>query len=364
MAIGDEITHFSPKDSEIFYGTGEDIAAYIVFINLSGREKQDYKQIILDNGKVNPDRLPKGKFQTLYEKAMGNGFWLGNNQHIPGKNTGYAINQYNEFMGKYSSKGPNTQILSVTKKSSTVAINEQRYVQNVQGNANAKDFGDMVRRDNVLHMSTDDPSLDKAGMKGLTAMVNNLAIRRSCKYGLEYFTARQGVVHYCLDRIDNATAADGKAIMLGNGANKYTICNSELRFLFRNWSQFRRKAFATVNAQGFIRYAQIRFYREFKEVRALWEDPQTVDAWIPYAKHLAAKTIIVLQAMLDKGVKELPTTNTLIEPRITHIRRQIVDRNDRSVITSFHNIIDYHAIERFKTTYQVTGTTRHAQFYQ
>jgi len=362
MALGDEITYFNTTASEIFYGTGEDIAAYILFINLKGQEKQHYKQIILDKGKVNPDKLPQGKFKTLYEKAMGNGFRLGSNQ-IPGKNTGYAINQYNEFMGKYSRQGPNTQILSVPKKQSDVAINQQLYNQNVQGNPKAKHFGDMVQAEDILEMSTDDPSLGKAGMNGLTAMVNNLAIRRSCKYGLEYFTARQGVVHYCLDRIDNATAAEGKGIVLGNGANKYTICNSELRFLFRNWAQFRRKAFTTANAQGFTRYAQIRFYRGFKEVRPLWEDPMTADAWIPYAKHLAAKTIIVLQRMLDQGVRELPHTHILIEPRINHITRAIVGRNDRSVIASFHTIIDYHAIEQFKTAYHVTGTKRHAQFY-
>ncbi len=360
MAIGDEIKYFDTNANQIFYGTGEDIAAYIVFINLKDQDKQHYKRIILDNGKVKPDGLKNNRFfDALYKRAFGQEFTY-KGRTIAGKNKGYAINQYNEFMGSYATNN-NTQIYTVNK--ATVVRNDKQYNQNIQGKPKARAFGDQVIR-NIPAISVNDPSLEKAGMAGITAMVNNLAIRRSCKYGLEYFTARQGVVHYCLDRINNVTAADGKAIVLDNGANKYTICNSELRFLFRNWAQFRRKVFTTANAQGFTRYAQIRFYRGFKEVMALWEDPLTATAWISYAKHLTGKTIAVLEKLLQAGMKELPNTHILIEPRIKYLQRAIINRNDRSAITFFHNLIDYHLIEHLKTEHKIDTGARHAQFYK
>lgn len=89
-----------------------------------------------------------------------------------------------------------------------------------------------------------------------------LAIRRSCKFGIEYVCGTTGPIkiHFILDTIDLkqvTTKSKNKEGVLG-------ITGSELRYLYRNWDELKKKN-------------KVLFYLKEYEVPAPWENKQ-VDA--------------------------------------------------------------------------------------
>ena len=116
-----------------------------------------------------------------------------------------------------------------------------------------------------------------------------LAIRRACKYGIDYFllqSPRDFVgsnkaklngaprLHYVLDEITSASVATSEEFKLSifkDDRKGKPITTSELRYLFRTW-----------HANKKLHGTRILFYRDQKIVDPLWvTDPAP---WIPYAR--------------------------------------------------------------------------------
>ncbi|HEX6368899.1 MAG TPA: hypothetical protein VF006_08200 [Longimicrobium sp.] len=96
------------------------------------------------------------------------------------------------------------------------------------------------------------------------------AIRRACKFGIEYITSLQGgaKIHYILDGIAMDEVVNKKARALWVGTVGVPITTSELRYLFRKWWRYK-------DTQRVI------FYRDGMSTRAPWlEEPAK---WLPYA---------------------------------------------------------------------------------
>lgn len=123
----------------------------------------------------------------------------------------------------------------------------------------------------------------------LKEMEYYLAIRRSCKYGLEYVcmtTASTVQIHFALDGID-IRKITGKELDTGRSY----ITGSELRFAYRKWADFKGTG-------------KILFYIEGTVVSAPWEAKTPEDAalagkvpgyanealWQDYERTRAAKT--------------------------------------------------------------------------
>lgn len=88
----------------------------------------------------------------------------------------------------------------------------------------------------------------------------DVAIRRSCKYGVFYFThVKQATLHYILDEMDIGTIV-GKKMLINDTtqAAKVPICTSELRYIFRHWNQ--------------IRDGSLKFYDGYQQCGAPWAD--------------------------------------------------------------------------------------------
>lgn len=104
-----------------------------------------------------------------------------------------------------------------------------------------------------------------------------LAIRRACKFGMEYVMAfKSGRIHYILDKIAMQEVLNKHVRTLGNGSTGVPITTSELRFLFRNWHWFRGKLGNT-----------LIFWDQDAIVNPPWcKEPEL---WISYAHYLLSK---------------------------------------------------------------------------
>ncbi len=156
----------------------------------------------------------------------------------------------------------------------------------------------------------DDPSSDKlktALLKGrdnvnqstdpadVAAAAKELAIRRSCKFGIEYvLKLDKAMIHYVLDGMDMLKVAqkdwfDKTIPRMGASISfrKISICTTELRYLFRNWGR--------IGPTG-----RVKFYYNYTEIVPPWTDDffKATKQWADYAKHLAEKHLATRNATI------------------------------------------------------------------
>ncbi len=102
----------------------------------------------------------------------------------------------------------------------------------------------------------------------------DVCIRRSCKYGVFYFThIKSATLHYILDEMDIATIVDKKMLVNDStNAEKVPICTSELRYIFRHWNGLKDKS--------------LLFYDQYQTCGAPWADVKWQnhrEGWADYA---------------------------------------------------------------------------------
>lgn len=128
--------------------------------------------------------------------------------------------------------------------------------------------------------------------RAIRAAAKELAIRRSCKFGIEFAAGSGGskaIIHYILDGMESTMKKVAqkelfdKEINLKGGNKlafkKIPICTSELRFIFRNWQRFGHTG-------------NVKFYHKLEWVLPPWEDEfwQSLDEWAEYAAHRVDKS--------------------------------------------------------------------------
>lgn len=105
----------------------------------------------------------------------------------------------------------------------------------------------------------------------------DVAIRRSCKYGVFYFThVKHSTLHYILDEMDIGTIVDKD--MLKNdstNAKKVPICTSELRYIFRHWNQ--------------LKDGTLVFYDRYQRCGAPWADQKWQAHRVGWADYAIAR---------------------------------------------------------------------------
>lgn len=108
----------------------------------------------------------------------------------------------------------------------------------------------------------------------------DVCIRRSCKYGVFYFThVKSATLHYILDEMDMNTIVNKTMLMNETaGGKKVPICTSELRYMFRHWNSLKDKS--------------VLFYDGYRTCEAPWYDTRwksTRADWADYAIARVAK---------------------------------------------------------------------------
>ncbi|HUA86230.1 MAG TPA: hypothetical protein VMB85_20380 [Bryobacteraceae bacterium] len=120
----------------------------------------------------------------------------------------------------------------------------------------------------------------------IAAAAKELAIRRSCKFGIEYvLKLDKAMIHYVLDEMNMLKVAQkdwfDKTIPKTGASvsfRKISICTTELRYLFRNWGRIGPTD-------------RVKFYYNFSAIVPPWTDDffKATKQWADYAKHLAEK---------------------------------------------------------------------------
>jgi len=142
---------------------------------------------------------------------------------------------------------------------------------------------------------------DKISEDDQRAAAKELAIRRSCKFGIEYvLTLDKGAtIHYVMDGMDMLKVAQkdwfDKTIPKSGAAIKFrkiSICTTELRYLFRNWGRISKTG-------------RVKFYHNFIHINPPWTQDffKSTRQWADYAKHLVEKKL----ADKKKSIVELHT---------------------------------------------------------
>jgi hypothetical protein len=131
----------------------------------------------------------------------------------------------------------------------------------------------------------------------------DVCIRRSCKFGIHYFTGiKKARLHYILDGMDIGTIVD-KSMMKNESTNKkkVPICTSEVRYIFRHWNA--------------LRDGSVCFYLDFQMCEPPWED--------------------------DKWKKHLPDWARYAESRVAKYRRRILaGMNNLAILNRFDDCVD------------------------
>lgn len=164
---------------------------------------------------------------------------------------------------------------------------------------------------------------ESGNARSLDSVLQDLTIRRMCKF-LIYDSIGQGKgVAYLLDDID----LDRVAFMLApdgtlpdiarvGAEKKVPVCTSEIREIFRNWDRLSD---------------HVIFYRQFKRCAPPWEAPTGSSAnlrnWAAYAAHRATK--ILSDAKVSGGLG--PTKDAL-----ERVVKAYTEKRDSHAIRDFH----------------------------
>jgi hypothetical protein len=212
---------------------------------------------------------------------------------------GYFINDYNEVITKGDLSCPSKPKLYTNSKALEhykSLLEKSKYAPATVAD---RDWRGVAKGDKTVQ--ADSVRTDEEW----TALTEVYAVRKACKFGIEYISSFLGAkVHYALDGI-NLQEVVGKADRnLWTGKQGIPITTSELRYLFREWGRYRDNV-------------NLIFYIGRGEVPAPWvSSPQE---WLPYAMqrvdkyrdHLAVANAGQLKnfdknAQLGDGAKAIP----------------------------------------------------------
>lgn len=222
------------------------------------------------------------------------------------KETKYAaINTYNVALSN-DKFNTNHGTIAVTPPTSTKQVT-QKYLAALNAH---KKYAPSTTSGNVgatpklltaLQKGNDSIAADSSA-KGLKAAAKELAIRRSCKFGIEYNVEKGARIHYILDGMDMKKVSEkakfDKVIHLYGGDlvfKKISICTSELRYLFRNWQK--------IKSTG-----HVLFYWNYTSVKPPWEDAywaSSLDGWATYAAHRVEKALALLTKQEQAATPDL-----------------------------------------------------------
>lgn len=317
-------------DSDVVYGTGDWIHVYLY--NYWFAWKYGYPELKDINFKgswytsrsLNPfDKNAPDTVDKVTEAAHAK---YGTN----------VINNYNLPISARLYSSPKVETGSITKpktpvvplqKDPTEARKYDDYFQSLQRSVAygpdslAKPLAELKNALSKYEESQDALSNLRSGANRfkLQGIIGDLAIRRSCKFGIDYFVIAKGAqLHYILDGMSVPDIVSKK--MYTNEVtkkDKIPICTSEVRYIFRTWNQLKDTG-------------RLHFYKDFQQCLAPWESSTYMNTWEGWADYA-----------IDRVEKHLPKSNhryaqfQLAAEGFGKLRNPFVARN---VIREFHSI--------------------------
>lgn len=152
----------------------------------------------------------------------------------------------------------------------------------------------------------------------------DLCIRRSCKFGIHYFTGiRSARLHYILDGMVIG-AIVGKTMMENETTRKkkVPICTSEVRYIFRHWNA--------------LRGGLVRFYLDFSVCDPPWQGDNWRGHFVDWARYAQARVAKYRRRILA-GMNNLSILNRFDDCSDAFDRVPARD-TARKLIDAFHDL--------------------------
>lgn len=152
----------------------------------------------------------------------------------------------------------------------------------------------------------------------------DVCIRRSCKFGIYYFTGiKKGKLHYILDGMDIGTIVN--ASMMKNETTqkmKVPICTSEVRYIFRHWNA--------------LRDGSVCFYLDFQLCDPPWRDAKW-DKYLPDWAIYAKKRVTKYRRRILAGMNNLMILNRF-DDYADAFEKIPTKSNAKKVVDAFHDL--------------------------
>ncbi len=261
------LDYYNLQRGDLVYGIGEEINKYLTHLSKKGKLQSPFK----------PTKLKTDRYAAIntYNRALATNAFTMNGTNIEvdlAKIRTAAVGVDGSTVGKDYTQHYVGQLLASPKFSpSTVSGDLDSSTSDKLKTALLKG------RDNVNEST--DPS-------DVAAAAKELAIRRSCKFGIEYvLKLDKAMIHYVLDGMDLLKVAQkdwfDKTIPRTGASisfRKISICTTELRYLFRNWGRIGPTD-------------RVKFYYNYIAIVPPWTEDffKATKQWADYAKHLAEK---------------------------------------------------------------------------
>jgi hypothetical protein len=319
---------FEP-DKDIIYGTGDWIHVYLY--NFWFIWPYGYQTLTGINDKtggykfrsLNPydARNPDNVDQVTAAAHNKYGVNVINNYNLPIKSNLYKMSATGDQVVK--KKDPVIPL----QKSSTERKRYEDYfrcLENSVGYGPGSLLGKTTDLESALAKYEQRDNLDltkKRDFEKLPGIISDIAIRRSCKFGIHYFVERKSArLHYILDGMDvDAIVRKDRYTNEVTGKAKVPICTSEVRYIFRHWNRL-----SATN--------RLLFYLNFNTVEAPWSNNTfqgTWPGWADYAVHRYNKHRNRIPDGIDK---------TSLDSAIKKFTSARSAMTARAVLDTFHNI--------------------------
>lgn len=263
------------KDVDVIYGTGLWIHIYLYNFYFGWGPGQ------VAIGKADIDfTLPPGQFDPLMSKAHDKyGTNVINVYNEPIHTKTYTVDKATKTVAAPSLKPVKTTHDTQTQTLANdylTALKACKHLgpDSIEGAINDRLVGALRKYEKLSKTDFSPASLSRTTADKVAYTLYDVCIRRSCKYGVFYFThVKHAKLHYILDEMDIATIVD-KTMLLNDTANakKVPICTSELRYIFRHWNH--------------LKGGSLKFYDQYDECGAPWSDARWEthrERWADYA---------------------------------------------------------------------------------
>jgi hypothetical protein len=279
---------FNPKQ-DVIYGTGDWIHVYLynywfiwpygypALANITSKGRTYEYRSLNPYDTKNPDNVDKVT-AAAHDKYGTN---VINNYNVSIKS--------NLFKSEAGAGGPkiakknNPQLQSKATDSPSLAEEHKKYDDYFKCLEQSVGYGPGSLMTSVTEMKS---ALDKYEQFGeldmskkkdqgkLPGIVSDIAIRRSCKFGIHYFVERNNAqLHYILDGMDvDAIVKKKQYTNESTGKGKVPICTSEVRYIFRHWERLQKTA-------------RLLFYLNFVTVPAPWDNNRYTGTWMGWADY-------------------------------------------------------------------------------
>jgi hypothetical protein len=314
---------FNPS-TDVIYGTG--LWIHIYLYNYYFRWPYGYPEIRKDDLRLSV-KFPKGEYESQMAAAHDKyGLNVINLYNEPITPKSFNVSNDKKVgkpnFGQVNQKDKTTEKLAQDYFDSLVSCKHYG-PESVEGQITERLIRSLKKYQDSSSLNFSQ-NLSGKGSKKIAFDLYDVCIRRSCKFGIYYFTGiKSAKLHYILDEMDIGAIVN-KSTMKNETTqkSKVPICTSEVRYIFRHWNS--------------LRNGSVYFYLDFQLCPSPWEHDkwkQHFPDWARYAESRVQK----YRKQILAGMNNLAILNRFDECSDA-FNQSPNAMNAKKVINAFHDL--------------------------